>query len=117
MSVAPRVKSGSSRASKISVVSLRITARVARYFLSTLRQADHRLHALDLRQDQTLLSLFQSMTPEQRTEAIGLLSQLNDSVGELYVRSLRIRQSLNYSKTDSMTLPSYGGLSESECRE
>src|SRR6267142_5407869 len=117
MSVGHRVKSGSSRASKISNDSSVNTATLRSSFLSTLRQVARESHALDSVPDLTLLWSFLSMTPVQRTEAIGLLSQMNDSVGSLYVRSLRLQKYLNCSRTDCTTLLSCCAATVLECEE
>src|SRR5882724_3037752 len=103
MSNVPPVRSGPSRPWPKYGSSSAGTSAAARYFRSILKQAAIRLHGLDSRPDRILLSLFQSMTPAQRGAAIGRLRKLNDHVGNLYVRCLRINQSLNSSKTDSMT--------------
>src|SRR5258707_5475247 len=108
MSDARSAKYGPSRSLRISKGLSKITLRFAQSFQSTLKQAAPRLRALDSLHDQTLRSLFQSMTSAQRQEAIGQLRQLNNSVGALYVRSLRINQSLRSSRMDFTTPHSCG---------
>src|SRR5712671_6670921 len=117
MSNAPRVRSGPSRPWPKYGSSSAGTSVAARYFRSILKQAETRLHALDSHPDRILLSLFQSMTPVQREAAIGQLQKLNDHVGSLYVRCLRISQSLNYSKTGCTTSLSYTELQVLQCKE
>src|SRR6266850_4212862 len=107
MSNVPPVRSGPSRPWPKYGSSSAGTSVGARYFRSILKQAAIRLHGLDSHPDRILLSLFQSMTLGQRQAAIGRLQKLNDHVGNLYVRCLRINQSLSYSKTVSMTSLSY----------
>src|SRR5882724_10537625 len=107
MSNVPPVRSGPSRPWPKYGSSSAGTSVAARYFRSILKQAAIRLHGLDSHPDRILLSLFQSMTPAQRGAAIGRLRKLNDHVGNLYVRCLRINQSLSYSRTDSMTSHSF----------
>src|SRR6266705_3756350 len=99
MAGAQSAKSGLNRTLKISKGSSENISQVVQSFRSILKQAARRLPALDSLQDQTLQSLFQSMTPAQRQEAIGQLRALNDSVGSLYVRCLRIEGSLRFSRT------------------
>src|SRR6267154_884150 len=107
MSNVPPVRSGPSRPWPKNASSSAGTSVGARYFRSILKQAEIRLHGLDLHPDRILLSLFQSMTPDQRVAAIGRLRKLNDHVGSLYVRSLRIQKYLSCSKTACMTSPLY----------
>src|SRR5882724_1191448 len=107
MSNVPPVRSGPSRPWPKYESSSAGTSVAARYFRSIVKQAARRLRELDSRPDRILLSLFQSMTPAQRGAAIGRLRKLNDHVGNLYVRCLRINQSLNSSKTACMTSPLY----------
>src|SRR6266704_4203459 len=114
MSGARSAKSGLNRTLKISKGSSVNISQVAQSFRSILKQAARRLPAWDSLQDQTLRSLFQSMTPAQRREVIGQLRQLNDSVGSLFVRCLRIERSPRSSRTDFMTLRSSGALTEYE---
>src|SRR5882724_9397742 len=80
-----------------------------RYFLSTLKRLDSKSRALASHPELTLRLLFQSMTTDERDEAIGHLSKMNDYVGDLYVQCLRINQSQRSSRMDSMTLPFSGG--------
>src|SRR6266478_5198517 len=103
MSNVPPVRSGPSRPWPKYGSSSAGTSVAARYFRSILKQAVIRLHALDSHPDRILLSLFQSMTPAQRGAAIGRLRKLNDHVGNLYVRCLRIQKYLSSSKTACMT--------------
>src|SRR5882672_12193228 len=103
MSNAPNAQSGSTRLWPKYVSSSGGTSAAARYFRSILKQAGIKLRALDLLPDQTLLWLFRSMTLEQRQVAIGQLRKLNDHVGDLFVRCLRIQKYLNSSKTACMT--------------
>src|SRR6266436_2622168 len=117
MSDARSVKSGPSQSLKISSDSLKNTSMVAKYLLSTLRQAAHRLPASGSLQESTLLSLYQSMTPAQRAALIGHLQKLNDSVGSLYVEFLRIDQCGRSSRMGYMISHSYGDLLESKCGE
>src|SRR5258707_13613462 len=117
MSNVPPVRSGPSRPWPKYGSSSGGTSAAARYFRSILKQAEIRLRGLDSHPDRILLSLFQSMTPAQRQAAIGRLQKLNDHVGNLYVRGLRINQSLSYSKTASMTSPSFFGPLELLCVE
>src|SRR3974390_113153 len=97
--------------------SLSRTARQARLFRSILKQAERRLLALDSLPDETLRLLFLSMTPVGRVAAIGHLRNLNDSVGSLYVRYLRIAQSTKLSRMDCTTSHSCFAPSGSECSE
>src|SRR6266567_23122 len=108
MSGARSAKSGLNRTLKTSKGSSKNISQVAQSFRSILKQAARKLPVLDSLQDQTLRLLFQSMTLAQRQEAIGQLRLLNDSVGSLYVRCLRIEGSPKSSKTDFTTLPSSG---------
>src|SRR5258707_15748604 len=117
MSNVPPVRSGPSRPWPKYGSSSAGTSVAARYFRSILKQVAIRLHGLDSHPDRILLSLFQSMTPAQRGAAIGQLRKLNDHVGNLYVRCLRIHQCLNYSKTGSTTSLSYSELQVLQCRE
>src|SRR6266446_4430570 len=117
MSNVPPVRSGPSRPWPKYGSSSAGTSVAARYFRSILKQAVIRLHGLDSHPDRILLSLFQSMTPAQRGAAIGRLRKLNDHVGNLYVRCLRINQSLSYSRTVSMTYPLYSVPPESQYEE
>src|SRR5882757_10886646 len=87
----------------------------ARSFRLILKQALSKLRALDLLPDQTLLWLFRSMTPAQRQVAIGRLQKLNDHVGNLYVRCLRINQSISCSRTVFTTSLSSCELQGLEC--
>src|SRR5712671_904318 len=103
MSNAPRVRSGPSRPWPKYGSSSAGTSVAARYFRSILKQAEIRLRGLDSHPDRILLSLFQSMTLDQRQAAIGRLRKLNDHVGNLYVRCLRIQKYLSCSKTACMT--------------
>ncbi len=114
MSGARSAKSGLNRTLKISKGSSENISQVVQSFRSILKQAARKLPVLDSLQDQTLHLLFQSMTPAQRQEAIGQLRALNDSVGSLYVRCLRIEGSRRSSRTGSMTLLSSGEPTESE---
>src|SRR5882724_1259200 len=107
MSNVPLVRSGPNRPWPKYGSSSAGTSVAARYFRSILKQAEIRLHGLALHPDRILLSLFQSMTPAQRGAAIGRLRKLNDHVGSLYVRSLRIQKYLSCSKTACMTSPLY----------
>lgn len=112
MSAAPQSKSGSNLIYKTSKRSYRTSSPMAvKSFLSTLRQAAIKSHALASHPDQTLQSLFDFMTLEQRTEAIGLLRQMNDDVGSCFVQCLRIHQSRSYSKMGFTTSHLSGGLS------
>ena len=103
MSNAPSAQSGLTRLWPKYASSSGGTSAAARYFRSILKQAARRLQELDSHPDRILLSWFRSMTPEQRAGAIGRLQKLNDHVGSLYVRCLRINQSLSYSKTGFTT--------------
>ena len=107
MSNVPPVRSGPNRPWPKYGSSSAGTSVAARYFRSILKQAEIKLHGLALHPDRILLSLFQSMTPAHREAAIGRLRKLNDHVGDLYVRCLRIQKYLNSSKTASMTSPLY----------
>src|SRR6266478_2637782 len=107
MSNVPHVRSGPSRPWPKYGSSSTGTSVGARSFRLILKQAEIRLHGLALHPDRILLSLFQSMTPAQRVGAIGRLRKLNDHVGNLYVRCLRIQKYLSCSKTASMTSPLY----------
>src|SRR6267154_3336453 len=115
MSNVPPVRSGPNRPWPKYGSSSAGTSVGARYFRSILKQAEIRLHELDSHPDRILLSLFQSMTPVQRQAAIGRLRKLNDHVGNLYVRCLRINQSPSCSKMGCMTSPSYSGQPGSQC--
>src|SRR5216684_5952481 len=117
MSRGLHVPSGQTRRSLRSASSGVGTSVDARSFRLILKQAASKLRALDLLPDQTLLWLFRSMTPEGRAVAIGRLQKLNDHVGDLYVRCLRINQSPSCSKTVSTTSHSSSGQPESECWE
>src|SRR6266436_607198 len=110
MSDARSAKSGLSLSLKISSDSLKNTSMVAKYLLSTLRQAAHRLPASGSLQESTLLSLYQSMTSAERAALIGHLQKLNGSVGSLYMEFLKIDQCERYSRMGSMTLHSFGEL-------
>src|SRR6266436_1265368 len=88
-----------------------------RYFLSTLKRLDSKSRALASHPELTLRLLFQSMTFDERVEAIGHLSKMNDYVGGLYVECLRINQSPRSSKTGFTTLPFSGGLMVSKSSE
>src|SRR5712664_3888020 len=107
MSNVPSAQSGRSRAWPTYASSSGGTSVAARFFRSILKQAETRLRGLALHPDRTLLSLFHSMTPAQRQVAIGRLQKLNDHVGSLYVRCLRINQSPSCSKMGSMTSLSF----------
>src|SRR6267142_1184968 len=107
MSNVPPVRSGPNRHWPKYASSSAGTSVAARYFRSILKQAETRLHGLDSHPDRILLSLFQSMTLGQRAVAIGQLQKLNDHVGSLYVRCLRIQKYLSCSKTACMTSPLY----------
>src|SRR6267142_5473060 len=107
MSNVPPVRSGPSRPWPKYGSSSGGTSAAARYFRSILKQAVIRLRGLDSHPDRILLSLFQSMTLGQRGAAIGRLQKLNDHVGSLYVRCLRIQKYLSCSKTACMTSPLY----------
>src|SRR6266852_416820 len=87
---------------------------VALSFLSILKQLAPGLPALDSLPDQTLHSLFHSMTSAQSREAIGLLRSLNDNAGSLFVRCLRIAQSRSSSRMGCMTSPSRLGVTKSK---
>src|SRR5258705_376655 len=117
MSNVPPVRSGPNRPWPKYGSSSAGTSVGARYFRSILKQAAIRLRGLDSHPDRILLSLFQSMTSGQRQAAIGRLQKLNDHVGSLYVRCLRINQSLSYSKTECTTSLSYFELQVLQCRE
>src|SRR6266436_3358390 len=96
MSVARSVKSGQNQTLKISNASSKNTSAVARYLLSTLRLAAHRLPASGSLQESTLLSLYQSMTPVQRAALIGHLQKLNGSVRLSYVEFWSFDQCVRY---------------------
>src|SRR5712664_70337 len=117
MSNAPSAQSGRSRAWPTYASSSGGTSVAARFFRSILKQAETRLRGLASHPDRTLLSLFRSMTPDQRRVAIGRLQKLNDHVGSLYVRCLRINQSISCSRTDSTISRLSLGQQESECWE
>lgn len=108
MSAGQRSKSGSSRVSKTSRGLSTSTSYTAKSLLWTLKLVVHRLHVLASRPQSDLLLLFQSMTPDQRAEATGLLRQMNANVGGLYNLCWIIEISERSSKTDSMTSRSYG---------
>src|SRR6266702_5336428 len=114
MSRGLHVPSGQTRRSLRSASSGVGTSVDARSFRLILKQAGIKLRALDLLPDQTLLWLFRSMTPEGRAVAIGRLRKLNDHVGNLYVRCLRINQSLSSSRMDFMTSRTYSEQLELE---
>ena len=82
--------------------------------LSTLRHLELRLRLLASLPDQTLASLFLSWTPEQKTEATGLIAELSLQLGHLYGEYCRAIRSANASKMDSTTSHSSGGQSESK---
>ena len=103
MSRGLHVPSGQTRRSLRSASSGVGSSVDARSFRLILKQAASKLRALDLLPDQTLLWLFRSMTPAQRQVAIGQLRKLNDHVGDLFVRCLRIQKYLSSSKTACMT--------------
>ena len=103
MSRGLHVPSGQTRRSLRSASSGIGSSVDARSFRLILKQAVSKLRALDLLTDQTLLWLFRSMTPEGRVVAIGRMQKLNDHVGNLYVRCLRINQSLSSFKMDCTT--------------
>ena len=103
MSRGLHVPSGQTRRSLRSASSGVDTSMDARSFRLILKQALSRSRGLDLLPDQTLLWLFRSMTPEGRAVAIGRLQKLNDHVGDLFVRCLRIQKYLSSSKTACMT--------------
>src|SRR5258708_29972652 len=103
------VKSGSNRQSKISRSSSISTSTDVPFYLSILKRAASKLHALDSHLDETLRLLFRSLTPAKRADLIGNLQKLNNACGSLYVRSLRINKSRRCSKTDFTTLPFSGG--------
>src|SRR5580698_9269828 len=107
-SFAPRVKSGSSPRSKISPALSATISALALSSQSILKQAERRLRVLDSHPDETLRLLYHSLTPANRAEVIGNLHSLNNSVGSLFVRFLRIAQSQNSSRTASSTSPSSG---------
>src|SRR5258708_15029944 len=114
MSGAPRSRSGRSQRLAKFVSSSAGSSAAVESFLSILKQVATKSHVLASPQDPTLQLLFQFMTREQRKEAIGLLQKMNDDVGSLYVKSLRMAQSLSYSRMDFMTSHSYSGRLESQ---
>src|SRR5260370_16307913 len=93
------------------------TLKDVRFFLSTLKRLDNKSRALASHPELTLQLLFQSMTRDERVEAIGHLSKMNDYVGSLYVECLRINQSGRSSRTDFMISHSSGGASALCSRE
>ena len=57
------------------------TREIALAWLLTLRQVETKLPVLALRVDLDVRSLFHSLTPDERLEAIGLLLQMKSRLG------------------------------------
>lgn len=89
------------------------TSQAARSLLRTLKRLGRESHALASLPDETLYSLFRSMTRGKRIEAIGELRRMNDVLGRWYVESLRTQPFRNFSRTECTTSRSSGGPSGS----
>lgn len=86
----------------------------AQSYLSILRRQERELLVLDSLVQHPMQLLYHSMTEEEKTEAIGLLSRMNLELGGLSEKFLWMLRSERSSKTASMTSPSSGDPSASK---
>ena len=73
--------------------------------LSTLRRLEIRLQLLGSLPDQTLRSLYQYMTQEEKDEVIGTMLTARHELGSLCDKFCKIDHSERFSKTDCTILP------------